>query len=159
MNSKKELILARIETVILGIKKGLTPSPSVLYTYENTVALCDRQYINPSVDEIQNKAMPWVLVNNEGEELTPFPGAHFESTMLLQLVGFVKCTSIADKLDTKMNSLQRDILVAMLSDTSLAGLCSYLVPRSVMTVQELIHPYGGFVLNMDVIYNFSGTNL
>lgn len=159
MNSKKELILVAVENAFKSIKKGSKPSPTSLHIYENTVAFVDRQYVNPTVAEIQSKSMPWVLVNNEGEELKPFPGGHFESRMLLQVVGFIKCTKTTDKLDTLMNSLQRDLLVAMLTDVSLAGLCSYLIPQSVYTVQELIQPYGGFVLNLDVIYNFSGTNL
>lgn len=159
MNSKKEIILDKIETIFKAIKKGNKPTLTSLHTYENTVAFVDRQYVNPTVAEIQSKAMPWVLVNNEGEELKPFPGGHFESRMLLQIVGFVKVTKSTDKLDTMMNSLQRDLLVAMLTDVSLAGLCSYLIPQSVFTVQELIQPYGGFVLNLDVVYNFDGTNL
>lgn len=159
MNSKKEQILVAVENAFKAVVKGSKPSPTSLHIYENTVAFVDRQYVNPTIAEIQSKAMPWVLVNNEGEELKPFPGGHFESRMLLQIVGFVKCTKTTDKLDTMMNSLQRDLLVAMLTDVSLAGLCSYLIPQSVYTVQELIQPYGGFVLNLDVIYNFSGTNL
>ena len=159
MPSKKELILVRIEEVMKSIVAGNHPPLEPTYTYENTVGFVDRQYVNPTIDEIIAKDRPWILVNNEGEEIKPFPTKHFESTILLQLIGFVKLQSDTDRLDTLMNSLQRDIFVAMLSDVSLGGLCTYLIPRSVYVVQELISPHGGFVLNLDVKYNFKNVNL
>jgi hypothetical protein len=159
MSSKKELILQRLELVMKKIIAGnpLESNPTIVF--ENSVSYTDRQYINVTSEDINNKPMPWIIINNEGEDFKPYPSANFDNTLHIQIVGFVKATEQDENLDTLMNSLQRDILVAMLDDVELGNLCNYLVPRSVITVPSMIYPYGGFVIRFDIEYNFNGTNL
>lgn len=157
--SKKENILTQIKTVVESIITGNPVPGNPSLTYENTVNWTDRQFINITPNDIETKPMPWVIVNNEGEEFEPHPGAHFENKIMVQIVGFVHATESSPNLDTLMNSLQRDILAALLSDIQLNHLCSFIMPVSIATVAEMIYPYGGFVLSIDINYTFNSVNL
>lgn len=159
MTSKKEQILTQVKTVIETIIAGNTIPGNPSLTYNNTVNWVDRQFINITPHDIETKPMPWVIVNNEGEEFEPHPGAHFENKIMVQIVGFVNATEDSPNLDTLMNSLQRDILSALLSDIQLNKLCDYIMPISIATVAEMIYPYGGFVLSVDITYTFNSVNL
>lgn len=156
--SKKEEILVVLDELIAGIKAGSSPSLAPTYVYENTVSYVDRQYLQFNENDVLNHEMPWVVINNEGEEITAFPSKHFESKLKVQIVGFVKVTEEHQDLDTLMNSLQRDIFVAILSDVALSGKASFMTPVSVITVPEMINPYGGFVINLEITYQFDGLN-
>jgi len=158
-NSKKEAILLKLQSVIANIVIDNKPSETSTYVFENTVSYVDRQYIGLTIEEIQNAKKPWILINNEGEQLTALPSKNFESKIFIQIVGFVEAKSDDQNLDSLLNSLQKDVMVAIIEDVELGGLCSYLVPRDIYTVDELIWPYGGFVLNLEIDYMFSGTNL
>jgi hypothetical protein len=158
--TKKENILNQVETVIKSIKTGDPVPGNPSLSYENTVSYVDRQYINITPNDVNRRPMAWVIINNEGEDFTPRVGGVFENQILLQIVGFVKANKdIKENLDTKMNSLQGDILRALLSDIQLNQLCSYIMPQNISTVADMIYPYGGFVLTLDITYTFSSVNL
>lgn len=151
MPSKKELILAALETRVKQIITGNT-IPGSANVYENTVSYVDRQFVNITANELDTKEMPWIIINNEGEEFSGNPGSWFENTILAQIVGFVKATEDSPNLDTMMNSLQRDILLGLLSDITLGSTCDFILPRGIITVPEMIWPYGGFILTLDITY-------
>jgi hypothetical protein len=158
-NSKKENILNKLELIIRNIVIGNKPSESSDKVFENTISFVDRQYIGVSMADVENSKMPWVLINNEGETLKGRPSKNFDSQLFIQIIGFVKAENSDQNLDSLLNSLQRDIMVAILEDESLGGVCSYLIPREIYVVDELVWPFGGFVLNLEIEYSFSGTNL
>lgn len=152
--SKKEDILARIETRFINIRKTTFAYDDVYYN--NDVGYVDRQFINITPADIQNKGNNWIIINNQGEQHKPLVGGPFENRLKLQIIGFVKAEEDNINLDSLMNSLQKDIMVAILKDVELDGLCSYLVPVSTKTVDKMIYPYGGFVINLDVVYVTQG---
>jgi hypothetical protein len=157
--SKKELIMNAVENAMANIIEGNPCGIDPTIVYENTVGYIDRQYINISPDDITNKPMPWIIINNEGEDFHPLPSANFEATVFIHIACFVKATSEDTNLDSLMNSLQRDVVIAMITDETLGGTCAYLMPRGISTVPKLIYPYGGFVATFEIQYTFSGTNL
>lgn len=156
--SKKEAILSALETILNGIQAGAKPATTSTHTYVNSVSYVDRQYMVFEEIDVQNHPKPWIIINNLGESFKPFPGKTFENTILVEIVGFVELTGDEENLDSLMNSLQLDILIAILTDVSLSGLCSYIMPQGIITVDEMVSPYGGFVLKLEIVYNTMGTN-
>lgn len=157
-DSKKELILKAIEQILLTVIAGNTPDGLPEHVFSNTIGYINRQYIDISLDDIENKEMPWVILNNEGEGFRANPSRNFENKIYVQIVGFVKATEAEENLDTLMNSLQKDIMLAILNDVSLLGTADYIMPIDIQTVDEMIHPYGGFAMNFEVVYVFNGLN-
>lgn len=156
--SRKETILNTIEDRLKTIIKG-NAEPKSGYLYENTVTYVDRQFLVFDLEDIENHPKPWIILNNNGEEFGPLPGKKFENKILLDIVGFVSADESNPNLDTMMNSLQKDIVVAMLSDDNLSGLADYIVIQSVETVPEMIWPHGGFAIQAEVVYHFMGYDL
>jgi len=153
MTTKKEDILSAIETAIRTIKKTTTVSlDGEDYTYQNTISYVDRQFINVTENQIKTAQMPWCIINNEGEQFNTLVGGSMENKIILHIVGLVKADSNNENLDTLMNNLQKDIIVAILLDETLGGTCSYLYPLEVNTVDSMMYPYGGFVITFEVTY-------
>lgn len=153
--AKKELILQAIERIMLDIKKT---NISIGNSYYNTdVGYVDRQYINIEEDDVQNKPNNWIIINNEGEDFSVLPGGNCENNLLIQIVGFVKASKDEPNLDTLMNNLQQDIIVAMMKDVTLQGTCDFLIPVRIQTVAEMVYPHGGFVITFDITYTFMKT--
>lgn len=155
MTTRKDNILTAIETAIKTIIKGntVTKPDGNTYTYQSTVTYTDRQYINVTENDILNRKMPWVIINNEAEQFGNLVGGFMENKVILHTVGFVKVIGDADKLDTMMNNLQKDILVAILIDETLGGNSDFLYPIEVNTVPTMVHPFGGFVISFEVTYS------
>lgn len=155
MSTKKEDLLNAIETAVKKIKKGDTETlPSgATYTYQSTLTYVDRQYIAMTVNEVKNSKMPWCIINNEKERFETLVGGAMENKVILHVVGFVKVIKKSDKLDTLMNNLQKDILVAILKDETVGGTCDFIYPIEVNTVPTMIFPYGGFVITLEATYS------
>lgn len=156
--SKKEAIFQQLELILKGIQKGSKPLPTSTYEYENSVSYTDRQYMVFEQEMIEQHPKPWLIINNLGETFKPFPGKTFENTVLVEIVGFVEASSQDENLDSLMNSLQKDLLIAILTNVELSGFCSYIMPQGVITVDEMVYPFGGFVLKLEIVYNTMGTN-
>jgi len=157
--SKKEIILLALEKSIKTIKLGESPKKYPMYKYCNTVTYVDRQYLSIDPNEVVNAPKPWILINNMGEDFKLLPSKLFENKIHVDIVGFVECEKDGVNLDSLMNSLQRDIFAAILSDETLNQTASYVVPISIQTVPIMINPYGGFVMMIDIVYVFSGLNI
>ena len=157
MISKKEEILQNLELALKEI--NVLNSYDGTTNYENTVGYIDRQYINIQEDDIKTKPNNWVIINNEGESFDPIVGGSFENTLHVQIVGFIQASKDRPNLDTNMNSLQRDIFLAMMKDVTLGGKCDYIMPVNIETVDELMYPYGGFVISFDIVYTFFKNNI
>ena len=153
--AKKELILRAVERIMADIKKT---NISVGNNYYNTdVGYVDRQYINIEEEDVQKKPNNWIIVNNEGEDFGVLPGGNCENTLLIQIVGFVKASKEEPNLDSLMNNLQQDIIVAMMKDVTLQDTCDFLIPLRIQTVSEMVYPHGGFVITFDITYTFMKT--
>lgn len=158
-NSKKELCMVALEAAIRRIKSGQSPSGNPSYVFENTVTYVDRQYLVLEPEDVIDKPKPWILINNMGEAFKALPSRLFENTIHVDIIGFVEIVTDGQNLDTLMNSLQRDIFAAILSDETLANTISYVMPVSIATVEQMINPFGGFVMSLDIVYQFSGLNI
>lgn len=152
---KKELILQAIEAAMNNIKK-LNESFQGNF-YRTDVGYVDRQYINIAEEDVQTKPNNWIIINNEGEQFNPLPGGMFENKLNVQIVGFVKASSEEPNLDSLMNSLQQDIVIAMMKDVTLGNNCDFIMPLQIQTVAEMVYPYGGFVITFDIDYSFMKT--
>ncbi len=155
--SKKELILGRIETRINEIKRTNVAYDEV--AYENDVGYVDRQFNNITQKDIVEHGHNWVVMNEIQEDWKPLVGGPFENKIQLQIVVFTQALQPGDNLGTIMNSLQKDIMLAMLKDVELDSLCSYLVPVSNRSVDNMIYPYGGFVMYFDITYVTQGLDI
>jgi len=153
--AKKELILQEIENTMKSIKKT-NESIGGNY-YKTVVGYVDRQYINIEEEDVFSKPNNWVIINNEGEEFNLLPGGNCENTLFVQIVGFVKASKEEPNLDSLMNNLQQDIIVAMMKDVTLQNTCDFLKPIRIQTVSEMIYPHGGFVITFDITYTFMKT--
>jgi len=155
MTTRKEDIMAGVETAIRTIKKGdiVTFDSGETYTFQNTMSYVDRQFINVTENEIKNAKMPWCIINNEGERFNTLVGGSMENKIVLHIVGLIKADSNNKNLDTLMNNLQKDILVAILLDETLGNTCSYLYPLEINTVDSMSYPYGGFVTTFEITYS------
>lgn len=152
--SKKEMILDRVESRIRAIK-----STNIAYNdvyYNNNVGYVDRQFINISEKDIHQHGTNWVIINEVQEKWQALIGGQFENKIQLQIIGFVQVLQEGENLGTLINSLQKDIMLAMLKDVELDRLCSYLVPVSTRLVDNMISPYGGFVMYFDITYVTQG---
>ena len=152
--SKKEMILDRVESRIRAIK-----STNIAYNdvcYNNDVGYVDRQFINISEKDIHQHGTNWVIINEVQEKWQALIGGQFENKIQLQIIGFVQDLQEGENLGTLINSLQKDIMLAMLKDVELDRLCSYLVPVSTRLVDNMISPYGGFVMYFDITYVTQG---
>jgi len=158
-DSKKEQILKALENTLLAIIIGDKPSSSSVYVYENTISYLNRQYLAITPEDIENKPKPWIVLNNNGESFEPYPSEKFDNNLMISIACFVQATESSPNLDSLMNSLQKDIIIAILSDRRLGGLATSMTPRTILTVDELIYPFGGFVINLDITYGFMGINL
>lgn len=156
--SRKEQILAAIEAKLKTIVAG-NAEPKSGYIYQNTVSYVDRQYLVFDLDEVEKSPKPWIILNNNGEQFGNLPGKKFENTILIDVIAFISADESNPNLDTLMNSLQKDIVVAMLSDDNLSGIADYIVVRTIETVPEMIYPHGGFAIPMEVVYHFAGLDL
>jgi hypothetical protein len=157
-DSKKEIILKQIEATLAGIIAGNTAYNST-YVYQNTISYVDRQYLNFEEEDVIAHPRPWLIVNNIGEVFNAFPSRVFENKILLEIVAFVETTNSDKNLDSIMNSLQKDVFVAILTDVELRGKCDYIMPLSCLTVTEMIAPFGAFVLKLEIVYKFHGIDL
>lgn len=153
--AKKELILQAIENTMNSIKK--TNESIGGNHYKTDVGYVDRQYINIEEKDVFDKPNNWVIINNEGEEFNLLPGGNCENTLFVQIVGFVKASKEEPNLDSLMNNLQQDIIVAMMKDVTLQNTCDFLKPIRIQTVSEMIYPHGGFVITFDITYTFMKT--
>ena len=153
--AKKELILQAIENIMNGIKK--TNISTGTNKYNNDIGYVDRQYINIEEQDVIDKPNNWIIINNEGEEFNLLPGGNCENQLLIQIVGFVKASKEEPNLDTLMNNLQQDIMLAMMKDVTLQNTCDFLVPIRIQTVAEMVYPHGGFVITFDITYTFMKT--
>jgi len=153
--AKKELILQAIERTMFGIKK--TNISTGTNKYNTDVGYVDRQYINIEEQDVIDKPNNWIIINNEGEDFNLLPGGNCENQLLIQIVGFVKASQEEPNLDTLMNNLQQDIIVAMMKDVTLQNTCDFLVPIRIQTVAEMVYPHGGFVITFDITYTFMKT--
>lgn len=152
--SKKEMILDRVESRIRAIK-----STNIAYNdvyYNNDVGYVDRQFVNISEKDIHQHGTNWVIINEVQEKWQALIGGQFENKIQLQIIGFVQVLQEGENLGTLINSLQKDIMLAMLKDVELDRLCSYLVPVSTRLVDNMISPYGGFVMYFDITYVTQG---
>jgi len=95
-------------------------------------------------------------MNEISEKWNPLIGGSFENKIQLQIIGFTQALQESDNLGTIINSLQKDIMLAMLKDVELDNLCSYLMPVSTHAVENMIYPYGGFVMYYDITYVTQG---
>lgn len=152
--SKKEMILDRIESRIRDIKTTNIAYNDV--TYNNDVGYVDRQFINITDSDIKQHGTNWVILNEIQEKWQALIGGQFENKIQLQIIGFVQVLQAGENLGTLINSLQKDIMLAMLKDVELDRLCSYLVPVSTRLVDNMISPYGGFVMYFDITYVTQG---
>lgn len=155
--SKKEDILAAFEAVLESVKTTNTYDGENFYS--NNVGYVDRQYINITEDDINDKPNNWVIINNEGEDFNAIVGGNFENNIKIQVVCFTKADENNKNLDTLMNSLQRDFFLAIMKDETLGKLCDYIMPLMVEVVDEMAYPYGGFVFSFDITYAFHKSNI
>ena len=155
-DSIKETITKFLEARLRTIIEGGTV---VTHTYTNTISYVDRQYYQFTEEDVLKQPMPWLILNCEGEDFSPQPSRRYDNTILYQMVGFVQATKESPNLDSMMNSLQKDILVAMLTDVNLSGLASWITIRGIVTVSEMIWPYGGFIISLEVNYSFTGASV
>lgn len=159
MASRKETILTAICTRIGQIITGNWADPGHTYKFVNTVSYVDRQYLQFETEDVKTHPMPWVIVNNDGEMFKPLPSRRFENEILVSIVGFVVVDDTTPDLDTSMNSLQKDIMIALLTDPSIADTCAYIMPTEIQTVDEMIWPFGGFVIGLKIVYTFTGIDI
>ena len=154
MTTRKEDILSAFESAIKTINtdNSINISDTETYTYQNTVTYTDRQFINVTENDIKNREMPWVIINNDTEMFSTLVGGNMENKIIVHVVGLVKADSNNKNLDTIMNNLQKDILLAILNDETLGGNCDYLYPLEVSTVDEMVYPYGGFIITFEITY-------
>lgn len=153
-SSKKELILKAIQVQFETIKKNLYLE-SVDYTYQNDISYIDRQYITIQLSDIDSKPKPWVIINNNGETFGPLVGKKFENIIHIDIIGFVTADENNPDLDTIMNILQKDLIIAMLTNETLSGLCDYIRITAIETVPEMIYPHGGFAIPIEITYHCS----
>lgn len=159
--SMKETILEHIKNCIEGIKKsklGYTNSNGDKYYYNNDVGYVDRQYVNITQDDIIKNGTNWIVINEKTHRWQALVGGGFENKIQIQIVAFTKVQSQNENLSTLMNSLQKDVFVAILKDVELNNLCSYIVPISEYPVDNMIYPYGGVTMNFEITY-VARTNL
>ena len=90
------------------------------------------------------------------EDFKPLIGGPYEVTVRVQIIGFVQALPTTPDLATLINSLQKDVMIAMIKDVELDRLCSYLVPVSTRLVDNMKFPYGGFVSYFDITYVTQG---
>lgn len=152
--SKKELILDRIESRLREIKRTNIAYQDVHYS--NDVGYVDRQFLNITEQDIKQHGTNWIVMNEIREDWNPLVGGPYENKLRLQMIGFVQALQKDEKLGTLMNSLQKDIMLAMIKDVELDRLCSYLVPVSNHIVDNMIYPYGGFAMYFDITYVTQG---
>lgn len=148
--SKKEQILDIIEQKMHGIKRKNIAYGDV--HYNNDTGYVDRQYINITPEDIQKNGVNWIIINENNHEWNPLVGGQFENKLSIEIVAFTQVLNKKENLSTKMNSLQKDISVAILRDVELNNMCSYIVPISDSPVTDMIYPYGGIILRFDIIY-------
>jgi len=152
--SKKEQIFARIEQRIRGIDNEKIAYDEV--KYNNTVGYVDRQFVNIQDSDIKKHGTTWVIINEMKEDFKPLIGGSYEVTVRVQIIGFVQALPTTPDLATLINSLQKDVMIAMIKDVELDRLCSYLVPVSTRLVDNMKFPYGGFVSYFDITYVTQG---
>lgn len=148
-DAKKELVLVALENRLRTIIAGST--------YNNTVSYVDRQLFQFEEDQVAEHPKPWIIINNDREQFNPHPGMHFQNILSVDIVAFVNATEANPNLDTVMNNLQKDIIVALLSDPTLNGTCSQIVPQEIYVSDDMVYPDGAFILTIAITYTFRGT--
>lgn len=154
--SKKEIILSHIEEILKGIKHTKIGYDD--YYYNNDVGYVDRQFENITQDDIQKNGKNWIIINEKNHRWQALVGGGFEIKLQIQIVAFTQVQKKNENLSTLMNSLQKDVFVAILKDVELNNLCSYIVPVSEYPVDNMIYPYGGVMMNFEITY-VARTNL
>lgn len=156
VQSKKETILAYIEKLMGTIKKknvAFTDKVTgVKYHYNNDVGYVDRQFENITQDDIKKNGYNWIIINEKSHKWQQLVGGGFENRLQIQIVGFVCVQKQGENLSTLMNSLQKDVFTAILKDVELGNMCSYIVPLSEYPVDNMIYPYGGVMMNFEIVY-------
>ena len=148
-NAKKELVLAALEARLKTIIAGAD--------YNNTVSYVDRQLFQFEEEQVAEHPKPWIIINNDREQFNPLPGMHFQNVLSIDLVAFVNADDANPNLDTVMNNMQKDIIVALLSDPTLNGTCSQIVPQDIFVSDEMVYPDGAFIISIAITYTFRGT--
>lgn len=155
-DSIKEQISKALEARLKAVQSG---SVNGTHTYINSLNYVDRQYYNFTEEDVERNPMPWLILNCDSEKFGPLPSARYDNTIFYTLVGITKASKETPDLDSIMNSLQKDVLVAILTDTNLSGIASQVIVRSIDTVSEMIWPFGGFILSLEINYSFRGANV
>lgn len=148
--SKKEKILDVIEERMHEIKRSNIAYDDVYYN--NDVGYVDRQYINITPEDIQKHGVNWIIINESKHEWNPLVGEQFENKLSIEIVFFTQVLDKTENLSTKMNSLLKDIHIAILKDVELNNMCSYITPISDEPVTDMIYPYGGMSMRFDITY-------
>lgn len=154
--SKKETILAYIETLMHTIKKSNVAfedkATNIKYYYNNDVGYVDRQFENITQDDIKKNGYNWIIINEKSHKWQQLIGGGFENKLQIQIVAFTRIQKQGENLSTLMNSLQKDVFTAILKDVELGNMCSYIVPLSESPVDNMIYPYGGVMMNFEIVY-------
>ncbi len=148
--SRKEEILSIIEKKMHEIKRKNIAYADVHYA--NDVGYVDRQFLNITPDDIKRNGVNWIIINENNHEWKPLVGGQFENKLAIEIVAFTQVLNKNENLSTKMNSLQKDIMLAILKDVELDSKCSYIVPVSDSPVTDMIYPYGGVVIRFNITY-------
>lgn len=153
--SKKEIILAEIENIIKNIKTTkvayINDDGKEVY-YNNDVGYVDRQFINITPNDIKTNGNNWIIINEKKHTWKALVGGEFENKLNIQIVAYCQVIDERDNLSTLMNSLQKDIFTAILKSKELNNKCDYIVPTSDYPVDNMIHPYGGYMSNFEIVY-------
>lgn len=153
--SKKESILSELENIIKNIKTTnvafIDENGTDVY-YNNDVGYVDRQFINITPNDIETKANNWIIINEKKHEWKALVGGEFENKLQVQILAYCQVNNIGENLSTLMNSLHKDIFTAILKSKELNGKCDYIVPKTDYPADNMIHPYGGYISNFEIVY-------
>lgn len=156
--SQKEKILQALETVLLSIRKG-NIEPTTGHEYQFDITYTNRQYSVFEIDKIEEHPKPWVIINNNTEQFNHLTGKKFQNRMYLDIIAFISATEEFKDLDTLMNLLQVDLIIAMLTHETLSGLADLLIIKTIDTAEQMVYPHGGFSIAIEIEYHCSLTTM
>lgn len=143
------------QTILTYLRDTLLPKITVENGYNNTLASIERGLRYP--DELGDDKFPAVFVGQTEETRQNLTKIHFQSDLMVNIVGFVKSLNGINGAQESMDSLIEDVTKALETDRLQGGIVNWTEIKSVKTDIGDLEPHAACVIVVHFVYTTGGT--
>jgi len=148
-------VASKRSSILEYLRTTLFPTITEENGYTNTLATVERGLRYP--DSLNESAFPAVFVAQTTEERKNLTKIHFQSDLLVTLVGFVKSAEGVSGAQGSLDSLIEDVTKALETDRLQGGLVNWTEVKRIRTDTGDLDPHAACAIEAHFIYTTEGT--